>query len=61
MEFQDLEDHFRGTKTYGMYLLQSDGTVKTAVIDVDLVKEYRDKKTGADDANKIKRGTVLLH
>lgn len=55
MEHQDLEDHFRGFKTYGMYLLRTDGTVKTGVIDLDLAKKYRDEKPGTVDKNKVKR------
>jgi len=55
IEPQDLEDHFKGLKTYGMYLLNSEGNVKTAVIDVDLLKGYRDKKLTSDERNLIRR------
>ncbi len=37
----DMEDHFKGTKTYGFYLMNTDATVKCAVIDADLVPELR--------------------
>lgn len=55
LEPQDLEDHFKGHKTYGMYLLKSDGSVKTAVIDVDLRKDFREKNLKSDDRSLVKR------
>ncbi len=55
MEPGDLEDHLKGLKTYGIYLLKSDGTVKTAVIDVDLQKNFRGRKLTADEKNLVKR------
>nr|WP_320016920.1 CRISPR-associated primase-polymerase type A1 [uncultured Desulfobacter sp.] len=38
---QDLEDHFKGIKTYGFYLMDTDATVRCAVIDADLVPDLR--------------------
>ena len=38
---KDLEDHFNGTKTYGFYLMDTDATVRCAVIDADLVPDLR--------------------
>lgn len=55
LEPQDLEDHFKGHKTYGIYLLKSEGSVKTAVIDVDLNKAFREKKLASDQKNLIQR------
>ena len=55
LEPKDLEDHFKGFKTYGMYLLKADGNVKSAVIDVDLCKEYRREKLKADERGLVKR------
>ncbi len=55
MTAEDLEDHLKGAKTYGIYLLCSDSTVKTAVIDVDLVARYRHGKLSSRDLQKIKR------
>ena len=55
MEHQDIEDHLKGTKTYGMYLLRTDGSVKTGVIDVDLAKQFREKKAGNEEKNQVKR------
>jgi hypothetical protein len=55
MEHQDLEEHFKGVKTYGMYLIKCDGGIKTAVMDVDLVKDFRAKRLTSDEKNRIKR------
>lgn len=44
---QDLEDHFKGIKTYGFYLMDTDATVRCAVIDADLVPDLR-QCTGKD-------------
>lgn len=55
LEPGDLEDHLKGLKTYGIYLLKSNGTVQTAVIDVDLRKDFRGRKLTADETNLIKR------
>ncbi|MEW6673470.1 MAG: CRISPR-associated primase-polymerase type A1 [Thermodesulfobacteriota bacterium] len=55
MTHQDLEEHLKGLKTYGIYLLKSDGSVKTAVIDIDLQKDYQGRKLSADKAHLIKR------
>lgn len=37
----DLEDHFKGVKTYGFYLMDTDAMVRCAVIDADLVPDLR--------------------
>jgi hypothetical protein len=55
IELQDLEDHFKGVKTYGIYLLKSDGSIKTAVMDVDLRKNLRGKGLTADEKSRINR------
>jgi len=60
MELKDLEDHFKGLKTYGLYLLKSDGSIKTAVIDVDLVKDFREKNLKSDQKNLVKRELFYL-
>jgi hypothetical protein len=44
---QDVEDHFKGIKTYGFYLMDTDATVRCAVIDADLVPDLR-QSTGKD-------------
>lgn len=38
---EDMEDHFKGTRTYGFYLMNTDARVKCAVIDADLVSGLR--------------------
>lgn len=55
MNLEDVEEHLKGTKTYGIYLLRSDATVGTAVIDMDLNSKYRSGKISAGDRRKIKR------
>lgn len=55
LEPQDLEDHFKGLKTYGFYLLKVDGSVKTSVIDVDLRTDFRGKKLKTDEKSLVKR------
>ncbi|MBU0985665.1 MAG: DNA primase [Proteobacteria bacterium] len=60
LEPNDLEDHFKGLKTYGFYLLKADGSVKTAVIDVDLRTDYRGKSLKADERNLVKRELYYL-
>ncbi len=47
MQLQDLEDHLRGHKTYGIYLLRADSTVTTAVIDADLAAAFREGRGAA--------------
>ena len=44
---EDMEDHFKGTKTYGFYLMNTDATVRCAVIDADLTSGLRNA-TGRD-------------
>jgi hypothetical protein len=61
MNIGDLEEHLKGQKTYGIYLLRSDGTVKTAVMDVDLTKDYRVKGLKADDSALVKREANYLY
>jgi hypothetical protein len=55
LEPQDVEDHLGGRKTYGIYLLKSDNTIRAAVIDADLKKERRGKRPTADDRALVKR------
>lgn len=48
LEPRDLIEHLQGGKTYGIYLLQKDSRVRTAVIDADLNKSWRGgPRTGA--------------
>ena len=52
LEPEDVEEHLKGRKTYGIYLMKSDATVRVAVIDVDIQKRFRDRKLKSDDMLK---------
>ncbi len=52
---QDVEEHLSGRKTYGIYLMQADASVKTAVLDADLIEKYRQKNLKAEDKHLIRR------
>ncbi len=55
MDSRDVDDHLAGRKTYGIYLLQSDARVTTAVLDADLVKKFRQTKLNAEDRSVVRR------
>jgi len=55
MEPRDLEDHLKGVKTYGIYLLRSDATVTTAVMDVDVNRKFREGKLSREDREILRR------
>ena len=59
---QDLEDHFKGTKTYGFYLMNTDATVRCAVIDADLVPDLRQGmgKSSAKVRNDIRKDRAYM-
>jgi len=44
LTIEDIMEHLKGYKTYGIYILRSDSTVKLAVIDVDLTPQFRQKQ-----------------
>lgn len=60
MDRADVEDHISGVKTYGIYLLRSDATVATAVIDMDLSKKFRGVKVSAEEKQVIYRERTYL-
>jgi len=60
MTMQDIEDHFKGVKTYGIYLLQKDAHVKTAVLDADLKKAWRHRRLNSSEKRLIKRESGYL-
>ncbi len=60
MTDEDVEDHLSGRKTYGLYIVRSDGLVKTAVIDVDIAKEYRKSNLSAEEKRTIRRECQYL-
>ncbi len=56
MTLEDVQEHLKGYKTYGIYLLRSDSTVKVAVIDVDIIPQFRQKtKYTAEDKDLLRR------
>ncbi len=55
MDPEDVEEHLSGRKTYGIYLLRSDATVKTAVIDVDVASKFRTGKLSSEEKRLITR------
>lgn len=61
MERQDIEDHLNGRKTYGIYLVRYDGTVKLAVMDADLKQEFRGRRLKADERYLIRREGSYLY
>ncbi len=60
MEPRDVEDHLKGIKTYGMYLLRSDATVTTAVMDVDVTRKFREGKLSGEDRGILRREGAYL-
>ncbi|WP_052507300.1 CRISPR-associated primase-polymerase type A1 [Desulfonatronovibrio magnus] len=52
---QDILEHLKGRKTYGIYLLRADSTIMTAVIDMDLNKHFRTGDIKNNDKFNIKR------
>jgi len=55
MTEQDLLEHLKGRKTYGIYLLNHDSRVKTSVVDMDLKKTLRTVGLKASDRPHLKR------
>lgn len=59
LTLQDLEEHFSGRRTYGIYLLRSDADVKTAVIDMDLCSRFRGRLK-AEDKKRVRREQTYI-
>lgn len=55
MEISDVEEHLSGRKTYGIYLLKSDGKVRLCLLDADLSAEYRQKPVDKETRARIFR------
>lgn len=53
--FEEVDEHLKGRKTYGIYLIHSDGTVKVAAIDADIASRYRNTKLKLDEKRLINR------
>ena len=56
----DLDEHLSGRKTYGIYLMQTDGRIRTAVIDADLKKALRDRPLTSSERNRVRREAVHM-
>ena len=56
----DLEEHLAGRKTYGIYLMQPDGLIRTAVLDADLKRELRGPALDTGARSLIRREAVHL-
>jgi len=52
---EDVLDHIKGRKTYGIYLLRRDATVGSVVIDMDLNRKLRATALKSQDRLNIKR------
>ncbi len=57
----DINDHLRGSKTYGIYLLNGASQVHTGVIDVDLIKSLRQPEQYKKQSANIRRESIYLH
>lgn len=55
LEAADVKDHLRGSRTYGIYLLQKDSRVRLAVIDADLAAKFRSGTLRAQDRDTLRR------
>lgn len=55
MTFTDVEEHLRGIKTYGIYLLKTDSRVSVGAIDADVTTAFRVSKLSADQRRQIHR------
>jgi hypothetical protein len=55
MGMQDLEDHLKGLKTYGFYLMDKNAEVCCGVIDADLVPKFREKKKNDSIVRQFKK------
>ena len=51
----DVKEHLAGRKTYGIYLLEEDSTVRTGVVDIDLVIRLREPEQMRKNRSAIRR------
>lgn len=56
----DIDEHLRGRKTYGIYLLRTDNRVRLAVLDADLKKKLRGVKHKPAQAAAIRREAAYM-
>ncbi len=55
MEPSDVEDHLRGRKTYGIYLMKEDATVLVSAIDLDLIPKLRAGGMSKEEKHLVNR------
>ena len=60
MTAEDVLDHVRGQRTYGIYLLQQDSRVRLAVIDADLASRFRTGSTTSAEKDLVRRENRFL-
>jgi hypothetical protein len=60
MDKSDLEDHLKGVKTYGIYLMEQNATVRCGIIDADLVPSLRGKNRKTSDSARIKKEQAYM-
>ena len=60
LDARDVEDHLSGNKTYGIYLMRSDSTVRTAVLDADLEIELRKGKVTRQELGIIRKEKIYM-
>lgn len=56
----DVQDHLKGNRTYGIYLLDQDSRAWVGVIDVDLVPAFRGRKLTRDEYDRRTREETYL-
>lgn len=55
LQAEDVLEHIKGHKTYGIYLLRRDSSVKTGVMDLDLKKDFRSGSIKPRDKSGIRQ------
>ncbi len=60
MTGEDVEDHFKGARTYGFYLMDTDSRVKCGVIDADLVPDLRHATLDAKAKSNIRKDRAYM-
>ena len=60
MTEHDLRDHLAGRRTYGIYLMQTDGQVRLGVIDADLRKDLRQASLDGARRSEVRRELAYL-
>ena len=60
MTCDDVKEHLSGRKTYGIYLLEEDSSVRTGVIDIDLAGPFRDPASLRKNRSAVQREAEYL-